>query len=125
LSGAAHDSSALLAVTPRSPRGRVDSFSVSGQTRPGLRPFLGFALRSGAISPARRFGASCCHASPIRDAPLPSDSGHKQARFAALGLFPSLQSRLAAHNGSALLSNQKERSRDPTLTNTTFILDIL
>ncbi len=56
-------------VTPRTPRGREHSFSVSGQTQSGLRPPLGSALRSGAMSPARGLGASC-HASPARNAAL-------------------------------------------------------
>ncbi len=44
-----------------------------------------------------------CHASPAHDARLPSDSGHKQAGCAVLGLYPSLQSIRAVRNGSALL----------------------
>ena len=44
-----------------------------------------------------------CHASPAHDARLPSDSGHKQAGCAVLGLHPSLRSIRAVCNGSALL----------------------
>ena len=43
-----------------------------------------------------------CHASPAHDARLPSDSGHKQAGYAVLGLYPSLRSIRAVRNGSAL-----------------------
>ena len=45
-----------------------------------------------------------CHATPVRDARLPSDSEHKQPRFAVLGLHSSLQSIRAAHDGSTLLT---------------------
>ena len=97
----------------------------------------------------QKLPASCCHASPVRDAPLPADPGYKHpglwpslvctrrsgpesllttaqrfllSRFACsrrspsrrlrvqtsgplalLGLHPSLWSRVAAHDGSALL----------------------
>ena len=40
------------------------------------------------------------HASPVRDARLPSDSGKTQSHFVGLGLLPSLQSIRAAHDGS-------------------------
>ena len=42
-----------------------------------------------------------CHASPVRNARLPSVSDLKQ-KLAFLGFSPSLRSILAAHNGSAL-----------------------
>ena len=45
-----------------------------------------------------------CHATPVRDARLPSDAEHKQPRFAVLGLYSSLQSIRAAHDGSTLLT---------------------
>ena len=44
-----------------------------------------------------------CHASPVRNARLPSVSDKTRLRFAAAGLLPSLRSIRAAHDGSALL----------------------
>ena len=43
----------------------------------------------------------CCHAAPVRDARLPSDSGWSAGRCAALR-SPSLRSIRAAHDGSVV-----------------------
>ena len=48
-----------------------------------------------------------CRVTPVRNARLPSDSEHKQRRFAVLGLHSSLQSIRAAHNGFTLLNTPR------------------
>ena len=54
-----------------------------------------------AYSP--KTGRRSCHAMPVRDARLPSDSGSKQICPANLGFSPSLRSIRATHDGFALL----------------------
>ena len=65
-----------------------------------------------------------CHASPVRNGWLPYDSGHKQAAYAVLGLYPSLRSIQPAHDGSVaqlptttrISTTAKSTWQAPTLT---------
>ena len=73
--------------------------SVSGKTRLPLCGGWAFPLASLQASSLSASPRYTIHASPVRDARLPSASGWSPGRFASLRL-PSLRSIRAAHDGS-------------------------
>ena len=58
-------------------------------------------LKTEKCDPQAACISSCCHAPPVRNAPLPFVSDSKQ-NLSILGFSSSLRSRLAAHNAFAL-----------------------
>ena len=89
-------------VTPRSPPPRLTSLRL-GTNSAGRCPSWNLFLAAVQSSCSGGSALLPCHASPAHDARLPSDSGHKQAGYAVLSLYPSLRSIRAVRDGSALL----------------------